>query len=107
MKNILTLITFLICACFTASAGPLISIPDTTIPRGSIYKIPVYADFSVLTDSVYTDSVEFVFQFNQYVIDLKQADLQNSDFFKSGESEVVKFYNSIPIILDVHYLTSH
>lgn len=97
MKKIILLIVFLFCSSFAANAVPSISVPDTTIPRGEIYSIPVYADFSDLSDSLTVNSVEFVFQFDQYVIDLKNAELQSSDFFPADVSPTVATtYNYTP-----------
>jgi hypothetical protein len=72
--------TALICFSFKAY-GASVQIADTLIPRGEIYKIPVYCDL----DATDINSLEIVFKTNPFVLDIKKIDATNSEIAPKSE----------------------
>ncbi len=62
-------VLFLVLFYYSAWADNIISVKDTLIPRGEIYSIPV----NVNIEAAQIDSIEFEFEFNPFVIDIKSA----------------------------------
>lgn len=68
--------------CGVLFAEPSVSIRDTIIPRGEIYSIPIAGNFANVESA---NSIEFVFEYDQFIFDIKSVSTETSAFFTSQE----------------------
>ena len=59
----------LLSVCYVSFAQSLVSVPDTIIPRGQIYSIPITG----IIEQSNVNSIRIKFQYNARVIDIKSA----------------------------------
>ena len=76
-----------------------VSLPDTTIPRGSIYYVPIISDI----ETNIINNVEFVFEFDQYVIDVKGVGVSEESQLKNAGVTVWQDLASTPAVLKVSF----
>lgn len=96
MKRLL-LIIFLVVSFVNCLWSNTISLPDTTIPRGAIYSVAINSDL----ETAITNNIEFVFEFDQYVIDVKGVELSEQSQLKGGKLAISQDLSTSPAILRV------
>ena len=85
---ILTALVFLPCSLIS---NIVVSIPDTIIPRGAIYNIPIYGTI----DKNDCQNINLTLKFNAYIIDIKGVSGDDLFAMKCGNPAVI--YNYIDL----------
>lgn len=98
MKRTL-LILFFVISLVNSLWANTVSLPDTTIPRGSIYRVPIISDL----ETEIINNVEFVFEFDQYVIDVKDVELAENSQLKVAKFTIAQDLSISPAVLRVSF----
>lgn len=98
MKKTLLIIFFTI-SLVNCLWSNTVSLPDTTIPRGSIYIIPISSDL----ETTMLSTIEFTFEFDQYVIDIKSIELTGQSQLKDSKFTLSQDLSTNPAVLRVSF----